>query len=76
MKELVEFVAKALVDEPNQVSVEEFDDEGMRVFEVQVAEDDIGKIIGKAGRTVVALRTIVRSIARKDGERATVEIAE
>ncbi len=76
MKELLEYLAKALVDEPDQVMVEEFDDEGLLVFEVHVAEDDMGKVIGKEGRTVAALRTIVKTIARKNGDRATVEIVD
>ncbi len=76
MKELLEYLAKALVDEPDEVTVEEFDDDGLIVFEVHVAEDDMGKVIGKEGRTVAALRTIVRTIAGRDGDRATVEIVD
>ncbi len=76
MRDLLEFLAKALVDEPDQVQIEEFDDDGLRVFELQVAEADVGKVIGKQGRTVNALRTILRPVARKNDERATVEIVE
>lgn len=76
MRELLEFLAKALVDEPDQVQVDEFDDDGMLVFELQVAADDVGKVIGREGRTVSALRTIIRSVARRNGDRATVEVVE
>ena len=76
MRDLLEFLTKSLVDEPDQVQIDEFDDDGVRVFEIQVAEEDIGKVIGKQGRTVNALRTIIRPVARKNDERATVEIAE
>ncbi len=65
-----------LVDEPGQVHIEEFDDEGLLVFEIQVAEGDVGRVIGKQGRTVSALRTILRTVARKNDERATIEIVE
>ncbi len=76
MRDLLEFLTKALVGEPDQVQIDEFDDDGVRVFEIQVAEADIGQVIGKQGRTVNALRTIIRPVARKNDERATVEIAE
>ncbi len=76
MKDLLEFLARALVDEPDQVYVEEFDDDGLVVLELEVAEGDVGRVIGRQGRTVSALRTIVRSVARRDGERVTVEIVE
>lgn len=76
MKDLLEYLAKALVDNPEQVKVEEFDSEGTLVLELSVAEEDLGKVIGKQGRTANALRTIIRACAVKQGKRATVEIID
>ncbi|MCB1152852.1 KH domain-containing protein, partial [bacterium] len=59
MKELIEFVAKGLVDNPDEVRVDEVDGDGEVIFELTVAEDDLGKVIGKSGRTARALRTIL-----------------
>ena len=77
MNDLVEFLARALVDEPDAVSVEEFEeDDGTVVYEVTVADDDVGKIIGRSGRTVNALRTVVRAAAVRDGQRVLVDIVD
>jgi len=77
MKQLVEVLIKALVDDPSQVDVQEIasgrDD---MVYEVRVAEDDMGKVIGKHGRIVKAIRTVVRSVATREGKRVAVEIVE
>ncbi len=76
MKELVEVIAKALVDQPNQVQVREIqsEDESTITVELKVAPDDMGKIIGKQGRIAKALRTVVKAAATRDGKRINIEI--
>ena len=75
MKELVEYLAKGLVDEPDAVSVESFEeDDGTLVLELSVAEDDYGQVIGRGGRTAQALRTVVKAAAVKDNRRVLVDI--
>ena len=77
MKDLVEYLAKALVDDPDAVSVESFEeDDGTVVYEVTVAEDDVGKVIGRSGRTVNALRTVVRAAAVREGRRVLVDVVD
>jgi predicted RNA-binding protein YlqC (UPF0109 family) len=77
VKELLEFLARALVDEPQRVLVEEFEeDDGTLVLELSVAEDDYGKVIGRGGRTAQALRTVVKAAAVKDNRRVLVDIVE
>ena len=74
MKEIVEIIAKALVDHPDQVVVEEKDEERMTVFELHVAQEDMGQVIGKQGRIAKALRTVVKAAATRENKRVTVEI--
>ncbi len=74
MKEIVEIIAKALVDHPDQVVVEEKDEERMTVFELHVAQEDMGKVIGKQGRIAKAMRTVVKAAATRENQRVTVEI--
>ena len=63
MRELLEYLARALVDEPDRVRVEEFDeDDGTLVLELSVGDDDYGKVIGRGGRTAQALRTLVKAL--------------
>jgi uncharacterized protein len=77
MKELLEYLARQLVDEPDAVEVEQFDeDDGTVVLELAVAEDDYGKVIGKGGRTANALRTVVKAAAVKEGRRVLVDIVD
>jgi len=76
LKELLEFLAKSLVDHPEEVRVEETETESTVVLELTVAKDDIGKVIGKQGRIARALRTIVKASAVKNGKRAIVEIVD
>jgi predicted RNA-binding protein YlqC (UPF0109 family) len=77
VKELIQFLARALVDDPDAVSVESFEeDDGTVVYEVTVAEDDVGKLIGRSGRTVNALRTVVRAAAVRDGRRVLVDVVD
>lgn len=76
MKELVEYIAKALVDHPDKVEVKEISGEKTLIYEVRVAEGDLGKIIGKEGRTAKAIRSIIAAAAMKLGKRAQLEILE
>ncbi|MFL5781848.1 MAG: KH domain-containing protein [Thermoleophilaceae bacterium] len=77
MNELVEFLARALVDDPDAVTVESFEeDDGTLIYEVTVAEDDTGKIIGRSGRTINALRAVVRAAAVRDGRRVLVDVVD
>jgi len=74
MKELVEFLAKSLVDTPEEVDVTEIEGEKSIILELRVAADDLGKIIGKQGRIAKAIRTVVKAATVKDGKRVMVEI--
>lgn len=74
MKELVEILAKALVDHPEQVQVNEVVGEQSIILELRVAEDDMGKVIGKQGRIAKAIRTVVKAAAIKEEKRVVVEI--
>ncbi len=74
MKDLVEYIAKALADKPNQVQVSEIEGEAALILELRVAPEDMGRIIGKDGRTANAIRTLVRVLAAKQGKRVTLEI--
>ena len=76
MRELVEFLARSVVDDPEAVSVEEFDEDDELVLELHVADDDLGRVIGRDGRVAKAIRTIARAAAAKDGRRVSVEIIE
>ncbi|HYI18872.1 MAG TPA: KH domain-containing protein [Solirubrobacteraceae bacterium] len=77
MRELLEYLAKALVDEPDRVQVEEFEeDDGTLVLELSVGDDDYGQVIGRGGRTAQALRTVIKAAAVKDNRRVLVDIVE
>ena len=76
LKELVECMAKALVDSPDQVRVSEIEGENTSVIELSVAKDDLGKVIGKQGRTAQAMRTILSASSMKVKKRAMLEIIE
>ncbi len=77
MRELLLYLARALVDEPDKVSVETFEeDDGTVVLELSVADDDYGQVIGRGGRTAQALRTVVKAAAVKDNRRVLVDIVE
>ena len=77
MRELLEYLTKLLVDHPERVKVEEFEeDDGTLVLELTVADDDYGKVIGRGGRTAQALRTLVKAAAVKDNRRVLVDIVE
>lgn len=76
LKDLVVFIAQSLVDSPEQVSVMEVTGEQTAVLELRVASDDLGKIIGKQGKTAKAIRTILSAAAAKIRKRAVLEILE
>ena len=77
MREFLEFLAQGLVDDPDAVDVEEFDDEdGTLVLELSVGDDDYGKVIGRGGRTAKALRTVVKAAAVKADRRVLVDIVD
>ncbi len=76
MKSLIEQIAKALVDKPEEVSIAEVEGEKTSVFELRVAKDDIGKVIGKQGNTARAMRTILSAAGTKLGKRSVLEILE
>ena len=75
-KEIVEYLARRLVDEPDEVSVEEIEREGAIVLQLHVAKDDVGKVIGRQGRIARALRTIVRASAARREQRVMLELLE
>jgi predicted RNA-binding protein YlqC (UPF0109 family) len=76
-RELLQTLARRLVDAPEQVSVEEFEeDDGTLVLELAVAEDDYGKVIGRGGRTAHALRTVVKASAGRSNRRVVVDIVD
>ena len=72
--ELVEFVAKSLVDEPDEVKVELIEDGDGRVIELRVAEGDMGKVIGRNGSVAKAMRTLLKVVAAREGEPVSLEI--
>jgi len=74
MKDLVDYIAKALADNPTQVQVSEIEGENSLILELRVAPEDMGRIIGRDGRTANAMRTLVRVLAAKQGKRVTLEI--
>jgi len=76
MRELVEFLARALVEDPDSVGVEEIDEGGEVVLEVSVAPDDLGRVIGRSGRVANALRSVARAAATHEERRVMVEILE
>lgn len=76
MKDLILYIAKSLVDQPDQVSVSEVDGEQTTVLELKVAKEDLGKVIGKQGRTARAMRTLLSAASTKCGKRTVLEILE
>lgn len=77
MQELLEYLAKALVDDPDAVRVEAFDeDDGSIVLELSVGDEDYGQVIGRGGRTANALRTVLKAAAVKEGRRVFVDIVD
>ncbi|MBP3780566.1 MAG: KH domain-containing protein [Selenomonas sp.] len=74
MKKLVEVIAKSLVEHPEAVIVDERQEDGQTVLSLHVAEDDMGKVIGRQGRIAKALRTVVKAAATRENTKVTVEI--
>ena len=77
MRDLLVYLARALVDQPDRVEVEQFEeDDGTLVLELSVADDDYGQVIGRGGRTAQALRTVIKAAAVKDNKRVLIDIVE
>jgi len=76
MTELLEFLVKALVEDPEAVTVEELEEDGDLVYEISVAEDDLGRVIGKGGRIANAIRTIAKAAAVRIDRRVIVDILD
>ena len=76
MKELLLYMAKNLVDDPEAVTVTEVDGDDGKVLELRVAEGDMGKVIGRQGRIAKEIRTIINTVAQRTGEKVTVEIVD
>ena len=76
MKELIEFMVKALVHDPSEVNITEIPGDKITLYELRVSKTDIGKVIGKRGRTAGAIRTIINAVSTKQGKRAELEIIE
>ena len=76
MKELLLYMAKNLVDDPEAVTVTEIEEDEGKILELRVAEGDMGKVIGRQGRIAKEIRTIVKTVAQRTGEKVTVEIVD
>lgn len=76
MRELVEFLVRGLVEHPDDVAVEEFDEDGDLVLEVSVHDDDLGRVIGRGGRIANALRTVARAAGSRDDRRVILDILD
>ncbi len=76
IKEVVEYLVKLIVDKPEEVEISEKSGEHMIIFEIQANKQDFGKIIGKHGKNIQAIRTLVSAVSAKAGKRATIEIIE
>jgi uncharacterized protein len=77
LRDLLVYLARALVDQPDRVEVEQFEeDDGTLVLELSVADDDYGQVIGRGGRTAQALRTVIKAAAVKDNKRVLIDIVE
>ena len=76
MKEFIEFIVKALVDNPDEVKVNEIEGSRTTVYELRVGQGDLGKVIGKQGQTAKSIRTLLAAISARKGKRAVLEILE
>ena len=76
MEDLLAYIAKGLVDRPDDVKVEAFEEDDALVLELHVAEDDTGKVIGRSGRTVNAIRSVMRACGAKQGRRVLVDVID
>lgn len=76
MRDFIEYIAKQLVDNPDAVSLVDEEKEGKIIFKLKVGESDVGKIIGRKGRTAQAIRVLLSAVAAKNGKRATLEVLD
>ncbi len=76
MKDFIDYICRALVDSPDEVSVTEIEGSRTIVFELRVAQGDLGKVIGKAGQTAKSIRTLLAAVSARQGKRAVLEILE
>ena len=76
MKELIEFVVKTLIDHPEELRIAEIEGERTIVYELRCHPDDVGKVIGKSGKTVGAIRTLLSTVAARQNKRAMLEVVE
>ncbi len=76
MKELIEYVVKALVDHPDDIRIAEIEGERTVVYELRCHPEDVGKVIGKSGKTVGAIRTLLSTVAARQNRRAMLEVVE
>lgn len=76
MKELLLYLARSLVDEPDKVTVDEYESDGETVYELRVAPGDMGKVIGRHGKIAKEIRTLMRSVAVRQGTRVSVDIVD
>ncbi len=76
MRDFIEYIAKQLVDNPNDVSLIDEEKEGKIIFKLKVGEADVGKIIGRKGRTAQAMRVLLSAVAAKNGKRAMLEVLD
>jgi predicted RNA-binding protein YlqC (UPF0109 family) len=74
--ELVEYLVRSVVESPDDVEIDEYEEDGELVLEVKVADDDLGRVIGREGRVAKAIRTIARAAGARDDRRVSVEIVE
>ena len=74
--ELVDYLVRSIVEDPDQVAVEEFDEDDELVLEIKVADDDLGRVIGREGRVAKSIRTIARAAGARDDRRVSVDIVE
>ncbi len=77
MKDLLEFLVRSLVDQPDEVRIESFEeDDGTVVFEIGVADDEVGLVIGRGGRTINAVRSVIRAASIKDEKRVLIDVVD
>ena len=76
MEQLLEFLARSLVDQPDEVKIESFEEDDALVLELAVAEDDVGQVIGRRGRTISALRTVMRACGAASDRRVLVDVVD
>ncbi|MBQ0134450.1 MAG: KH domain-containing protein [Clostridiales bacterium] len=76
MKELLTYIVRSLVDKPDEVSVAEREDNGETIFEVRVADGDMGKVIGRQGRVVKEIRVLMKAVAQRKGKKVSVEVLD